>query len=279
MQKRYGMVIDVAKCSGCYACFLACKDENCGEEFPGYSAGQPMTGQYWINLVEVERGTFPKVRLNHVPVTCAQCENPACLKASQDGAVYKRDDGIVMIDPEKAAGQKQLVSACPYRVIFWNEEKNLPQKCDMCAHLLDDGYKTPRCVEMCPTGCLTFGDLNDPTSEVSRLVAEQKPYARHPEYAMGDKVTYLNVPKKFVAGTVVFKETDKCAAKVNVTLKGEGVEMNYVTDAFGDFWFEGLESKTSYTVEIAAEGYKKISLNARTHTDVNLGDLFLEKTA
>jgi len=279
MSKNYGMVIDVAKCSGCYACFLACKDENCGEEFPGYTAGQPMTGQYWINLIEVERGTYPKVKLNHIPVTCAQCENPSCLQASEDGAVYKREDGIVMIDPVKAVGQKQLVNACPYRVIFWNKEKNVAQKCDMCAHLLDDGYKTPRCVEMCPTGCLTFGDLNDPNSEVSKLVAEKKPYARHPEYGMGDKVTYLNVPKKFVAGTVVFKETDKCAAKVNVTLKGDGVEMSYVTDAFGDFWFEGLEGKSEYTVEIAAEGYKKISLNARTHSDVNLGDLFLEKIA
>ena len=172
--KNYGIVIDVAKCNGCYNCFLACKDEHCGEEFPGYSAAQPMTGQHWINLVEVERGTYPKVKLNHIPVTCAQCEKPACMKAAKDGAVYKREDGIVMIDPVKAAGQKQIVISCPYRVIFWNEEKNLPQKCTMCAHLLDEGYKTPRCVELCPTGCMTFGDLNDPTSEVSKLVASQE---------------------------------------------------------------------------------------------------------
>ena len=277
MSKKYGMVIDVAKCSGCYACFLACKDENCGEEFPGYSVGQPMTGQHWINLVEVERGTYPKVKLAHVPVTCAQCDNPSCLKASKDGAVYQREDGVVMIDPVKAVGQKQLVNACPYRVIFWNEEKNVAQKCDMCAHLMDNGYKSPRCVEMCPTGCLTFGDLNDPNSDVSKLVAAQKPSARHPEYGMGDKVLYLNVPKKFVAGTVVIKDTDECAKNITVTLKGEGVAMSYVTDAFGDFWFEGLEGKTNYTVEIAADGYKKISLNARTHTDVNMGNLFLEK--
>ena len=150
--KNYGIVIDVMKCNGCYSCFLACKDEHCGEEFPGYSAAQPMTGQYWMNLVEVERGTYPKVKLNHIPVTCAQCKNPACMKAAEDGAVYKREDGIVMIDPVKAAGQKQIVNSCPYRVIFWNQEKNVAQKCTMCAHLLDEGYKTPRCVELCPTG-------------------------------------------------------------------------------------------------------------------------------
>jgi Fe-S-cluster-containing dehydrogenase component len=277
--KKLGMVLDVAKCTGCYACFLACKDENCGEEFPGYTAGQPMTGQNWINLVEVERGTYPKVRLSHIPVTCAQCESPACMKLAEDGAVYQREDGIVMIDPDKSVGQKQIVTSCPYRAIFWNEEKNVPQKCDMCAHLLDNGYKRPRCVEMCPTGCLAFGDLNDPNSEVSRLVAAQNPYAMHPEYGLGDKVLYLNVPKKFVAGTVVLKDSDQCAKDVAVTLKGDGLEMSYTTDVFGDFWFEGLGGNKAYTVEIAAPGYKKISLDVRTHSDVNVGDLFLEKNA
>jgi Fe-S-cluster-containing dehydrogenase component len=274
--KKYGIVIDVANCNGCYNCFLACKDEHCGEEFPGYSAAEPMTGQHWINLVEVERGTYPKVKLNHIAVTCAHCENPACMKAAKDGAVYKRADGIVMIDPVKAAGQKQLVNSCPYRVIYWNEEKNLPQKCTLCAHLLDEGYTKPRCVELCPTGCLAFGDLNDPTSEVSKLVAEKKPYAMHPEYGLGDKVLYLNVPRKFVAGTVVFKETDQCAENVTVTLEGDGIEKSYVTDCFGDFWFEDLKSKEHYTVEIAHAGYKKISLNVQTLADVNVGELFLE---
>lgn len=276
MNKRYGMVIDVAKCNGCYACFLACKDENCGEEFPGYSAGQPMTGHHWINLIEVERGTFPKVKLNHIPVSCAQCDRPACFNASENGAVYRRDDGIVMIDPVKSAGQKQIVNSCPYRVIFWNEEKNVPQKCDMCAHLLDKGYKTPRCVEMCPTGCITFGDLNDTNSEVSKMVATLNPSPLRPEFGLADKVVYLNMPKKFVAGTVVIKETDQCAADAKVTLKGDGVERTCVTDAFGDFWFEGLESKTNYTVEVELSGYKKLSLNTRTYSDSNLGEIFLE---
>lgn len=277
--KNYGIVVDVAKCNGCYSCFLACKDENCGEEFPGYSAGQPMTGHHWINLIEIERGTYPKVKLNHVPVTCAQCDHPACVKAGTDGAVYKREDGIVMIDPVKAVGQKEIVNSCPYRMIFWNEEKNVAQKCDMCAHLLDNGFKRPRCVEMCPTGCLTFGDLNDPNSEVSKLVAAKKPYALRPEFGLGDKILYLNVPRKFVAGTVVFKDTDRCAPDVTVTLKGDGREKTYVTDAFGDFWFEELKSNTQYTVEIAHNGFKNIAVNVRTHTDVNVGDLFLEKSA
>ena len=116
--KKYGIVIDVAKCTGCYNCFLACKDENCNEAHEGYTAAQPMTGQRWMDVTEVERGTYPKVKLNHIPKMCKNCDNPACANKATDGAVYKRPDGIVIIDPEKAKGQKEIVTSCPYRVIF-----------------------------------------------------------------------------------------------------------------------------------------------------------------
>jgi Fe-S-cluster-containing dehydrogenase component len=275
--KKYGMVIDVSRCTGCYACFLACKDENCGEDHPGYTAAQPMTGQFWLNITEVERGTFPKVKLSHIPKLCSHCDRPGCMRPARDGAVYKRDDGIVIIDPDKAAGQKAIADACPHRVIFWNEEKQLPQKCDLCAHFLDRGFERPRCVEMCPTGALLFGDLNDPESEIYKRVAEKKPYPSHPEFALGDNVLYLNIPKKFVSGTVIFKETDQCAAGVNVTLQGDGALRSVETDPFGDFWFDDLENNTAYVVEIAADGYKKITLKTRTLRDVNLGEIFLEK--
>ena len=272
---KYGIVIDVAKCTGCYACFLACKDENCGEEFPGYTAGQPMTGQFWINVTEVERGTFPKVKVNHVPKLCGHCDEPGCLQSAANNAVYKRDDGIVIIDPDKAVGQKEIVNACPRRMIFWNEEKQVPQKCDMCAHFLDQGFAKPRCVEMCPTGALIFGDLSDPDSEVSKLVAEKKPYSANPEFGLKENVLYLNIPKKFVTGTVVFKETDQCAKDVKVAMKGGGIEKCVGTDAFGDFWFDGLESRADYTLEISADGYETINLNTRTQNNVNLGEIFL----
>lgn len=277
MSKKYGIVIDVAKCTGCYNCFLACKDENCGEEHPGYTAAQPMTGQFWMNVKEVERGAFPKVKLNHVPKTCGHCDNPACMNKAVDGAVYKREDGIVIIDPEKAKGQKEIVTSCPHRVIYWNEALQLPQKCDMCAHLLDKGYAEPRCVELCPTGALTFGDLNDPESEVAKLVAEKKPYSSNPEYGLNENVLYLNLPKKFVTGTVIYKENDQCAKGVKVTLKGADGEQVTTTCAFGDFWFEGLASKADYTVVIEAEGYKALTFETRTLNDVDLGEIFLEK--
>jgi Fe-S-cluster-containing dehydrogenase component len=279
-EKKYGMVIDVFRCTGCYNCFFACKDENCGEAHPGYTEAQPMTGQFWINVLDVERGSYPKVRISHIPVTCGQCENPLCLKSATDGAVYRRDDGIIMIDPVKAVGQKQLVNACPHRVIFWNEEKNLPQKCDMCAHFLDEGFPKPRCVETCPTGALVFGDLNDPNSEVSKLMnGPQKPYSRHPEFELDEKVLYLNVPKKFVAGSIVDKATDQCAKDVKVTLKGADGDKTVQTDIFGDFWFHDLPSMTRYKLEITAPGYKPISMDVRTQGDVVLEEIMIEKTA
>jgi NAD-dependent dihydropyrimidine dehydrogenase PreA subunit len=200
------------------------------------------------------------------------------MQAARDGAVYKRDDGIVIIDPDKAVGQKEIANACPHRVIFWNEEKQLPQKCDMCAHFLDRGFKRPRCVEMCPTGAIIFGDLNDPESEIAKLAAEKNPYPSHPEFALSENVLYLNIPKKFISGAVVFRETDRCAGDIKVSLKGNNFERSVETDTFGDFWFDDLEDKTSYTVEIEAEGYKKIILSVRTLNDVNLGEIFLERS-
>jgi len=275
--KSYAMVIDVAKCNGCYNCVLACKDEHCGEVFPGYAEAQPMTGQFWINLLEKERGSYPKVKLSYTPIPCMHCKNAPCIEAAENNAVYRRDDGIVIIDPEKAVGQEQIVSACPYRVIFWNAEKNVPQKCTMCAHLLDQGWKEPRCAEMCPTGAITFGDINDPESEISKIIAPMEPYSLHPEYNLAERVLYLNVPKMFIAGTVVHKDTDQCAKEITVTLKNGGITKSCITDGFGDFWFENLDSRTDYLLEIEQEGFRKISQKIHTYNDVNIGELFLEK--
>jgi len=272
---RYGMVIDIAKCCGCYNCFLACKDEHCGQGYPGYTVEQPMAGQFWMNIIEKERGQYPKVKLAYIPIPCQHCEDAPCVKSAKDGAVYRRPDGIVIIDPEKAAGQKQIVSSCPYGVIYWNEEKNLPQKCTLCAHLLDEGWKEPRCVEMCPTGALVFGDLDDPDSEVSRLIASGNTESLHPEYGLKEKVVYIGLPKKFVAGTVVYSDTDECAKDATVTLTGNGRKMAVQTNFFGDFEFEGLSDNGDYTVKIEAEGCEPKELPVNTTSDVYLGIITL----
>ncbi len=266
---KYGLVIDINKCCGCYNCFLACRDEYVGCEYPGYSAAQPPEGDYWMRLVEKERGKFPKVKVNYTPIPCMHCESAACVKAAHDGAAYRRKDGIVIIDPVKAKGQKQIANACPYRVITWNETLQLPQKCTLCAHLLDAGEKEPRCVEACPTGALIFGDLDDPKSEISKLAAGAE--AMHPEYGMKEKVTYIGLPRKFVAGTIISGDKEECVEGATVTLSGGGASLKTETNFFGDFEFEGLKDNTDYTVKIEAKGYKPQEMKARTATDVYLG--------
>jgi Fe-S-cluster-containing dehydrogenase component len=237
-----------------------------------------MTGHFWMKMVEKERGKYPKVKVAYTAIPCMHCENPTCVKAARDGAIYKRPDGIVIIDPVKAAGQKELVSSCPYRVIYWNEEKKLPQKCTMCAHLLDQGWKEPRCVEACPTGALAFGDLDDPGSEVSRLVASGNTEPLHPEYGLQEKVRYIGLPKRFVAGSVVFGDTDECAEGVKVTLTGEGEKKSVLTNNFGDFEFEGLPADKNYVVKVDASGYKSERFDVKTNIDVYLGDIILAKS-
>jgi Fe-S-cluster-containing dehydrogenase component len=271
------MVIDITKCTGCYNCFLACRDEYAGNEYTGYSAPQPMSGMNWMKVIEKERGQYPKVKVAYTPVMCMHCENATCIKMAQNKAVYRRADGIVIIDPVKAKGQKQVVAACPYRVIEWNEELQLPQKCTLCAHLLDKGEKVPRCVETCPTGALVFGDLDDPKSEVSKLVAGGKTEALHGEYGMVEKVRYISLPKKFVAGTVIYGDVDECAGGVGVSLSGDGQTRTTQTNNFGDFEFEDLPDNADFTVKVEATGYRAKSLKTKTQKDIYLGEIVLKK--
>jgi Fe-S-cluster-containing dehydrogenase component len=275
---RYGMVIDITKCNGCYNCFLACRDEYCGNDYPPYSASQPNTGHFWMQIIEKERGKYPKVKVAYTAVPCMHCEDASCVKAAKDGAIYKRTDGIVIIDPKKSVGQKGFVSACPYRVIYWNEEKQIPQKCTFCAHLLDKGWKAPRCVEVCPTGALTFGDLDDANSDVAKWMASRKVEVLHPEYGLKEKVTYIGLPKRFIAGAVVFGDTDECGEGAKVTLEGKGKKRVVKADNYGDFEFEGLSADKAYVVKVEKAGYKTQKIEANTKVDVYLGDIVLAKT-
>jgi len=275
---RYGLLVDMNRCNGCYACFLACRDEYCGNDYPPYSAAQPQSGSYWMRIVERERGSFPKVKAAYIRIPCMHCDSPLCVEKSPPGTVYKRPDGIVLIDPVKAKGHKEILGNCPYQVIYWNEQSQLPQKCTFCAHLLDKGWKEPRCVEVCPTKALIFGDLDNPDSEVARRLAVEKAEVLHPEYGMNEKVMYLDLPKRFIAGSVVFADIDKCAENVTVTITGDGTTRTTSTNNYGDFEIEGLAKDTDYIVKIVHPGYRPEELKTRTRVDIYLGDIMLRKT-
>jgi len=275
--KNYGMLIDVDKCTGCYNCFLSCRDEHYGNDFPPISSAQPFKDHFWMQIIERERGKYPKVKVSFIPKPCMHCDDPPCARPSVNGAVYKRPDGIVIIDPEKSVGQKEIVSACPHRVIFWNEAKNIPQKCTLCAHLLDQGWIEPRCVEACPTGALSFGDLDDPKSEFAKLWNSGQALA--PELELKPRVKYLAIPKRFVAGAVLLKDRDECAENAKVTLTGRKKKQTVKANNFGDFEFEGLGEGEAFAVKVEYPGYAPQTFEVQTKTDVYLGEILLKRAA
>jgi tetrathionate reductase subunit B len=265
-------VIDVSICNGCYCCQIACKDEHVGNDWTPYAKPQPDTGQFWLKQNEYIRGTVPKVKMYYRPLLCMHCDEAPCMAACPiEGAIYKRDDGLVIIDPVKCTGCKSCVDACPWRVIYFNEDLNIAQKCTGCAHLIDDGWKEPRCVDACPTGALKFGE----ESELKDLMAKGEVW--HPEYGGKPRLVYLNVPKKFVAGTLYDPVEKEVVIGATCTLSNNCKKLTATTDGFGDFWFEGLEVG-KYSLKIEAKGFaaKTIS-DISTEQDVNLGDLPLTK--
>ena len=214
---RYGMLVEADKCIGCDICLKACKDEYVGNDYLPNSAAAPETsygyggnetygwpdtpstltpwvahGHLWMNVLEQISGKYPNVSMRYVPLPCVHCDDAPCAKAATNNAIYTRDDGIVIIDPEKSNNQKQIVDSCPYGVIYWNTSKMIPQKCTFCAHLAGTG-KQPRCVEACPLTVLTFGDISDPNSDISKKIASTQAKPLHPEYATKPKVYYAGL--------------------------------------------------------------------------------------
>src|SRR5512136_1481527 len=140
--------IDLSKCVGCYNCQVACKDEHCGNDWTPYAKPQPQTGHFWMKVNYEEKGTIPKVRVAYQPVLCMHCEKPTCITSCPiKGAIYKRKDGLILIDPKLCTGCRNCVHSCPYGAIYYNEELHIAQKCSGCAHLLDRGWKQHRCAD------------------------------------------------------------------------------------------------------------------------------------
>lgn len=264
-------IFDAAKCNGCHACQVACKDEHCGNNWMPYAVPQPEdTGMFWYRLNEFVRGTIPQVKVAYVPTLCMHCDEAPCIDACDNEAIYKREDGLVIIDPAKCTGAQLCMDACPYGgVISFNQDLKVAQKCTGCAHLLDRGWPIdqPRCVDACVTGALIYGeesDLQDAIADAEVLVPK-----------VGDapqvRVYYKNLPKRFVAGTVYDPVEEEVVIGATCTLSGDG-SATATTDEFGDFWFEGLDVG-NYTLKIEASGLPTVEVDVSTEEDVSLGDL------
>jgi Fe-S-cluster-containing dehydrogenase component/formate-dependent nitrite reductase membrane component NrfD len=178
--KNYGFLIDQSKCIGCHACSTACKSEN---QVP---LGVNRT---WVKYVET--GSYPDVRRRFQVTRCNHCANPPCVRICPVTAMYQRDDGIVEFDPSICIGCKSCMQACPYDSIYLDPETNTAAKCTFCAHRLDVGLE-PACVVVCPEHAILAGDMNDPASEISRVLATAQATVRKPEQGTGPKLFYIN---------------------------------------------------------------------------------------
>ena len=137
----YGMLIDLKKCVGCHACAVACKEAH----------GTP-PGITRSHVKREFEGEYPDATMHIVPMLCMHCENPPCVEACPtEGATYKREDGIVVVDKEKCIGCKYCMMACPYGVRSWNAAESVVEKCTLCAHLSKNG-ELPMCVRTCSAG-------------------------------------------------------------------------------------------------------------------------------
>src|SRR4051812_5482906 len=243
--KKWNLVIDVKKCFGCQSCAVACHDEYYGNDYPGYAASMPKHGQRWIDIRQREKGRFPMVEVVYLPVTCNHCDDAPCVKAAKDGAIRKRDDGVVVIDPVKAKGQKQLVGACPYGAIHWNEELELPQAWPFDAHLLDHGWTRTKASQVCPTQAIRTVRADD--AEMQKMVEDERLEVLHPEYKTKPRVWYKNLDhwqKVFVGGSLAgeIAGVTECVEGARVTLKRDGRQIATTqSDPYGDFKFPGLE--------------------------------------
>ena len=195
------MVIDLKRCFGCYGCQVSCKAEH---------ATPP--GVFFARVVKRESGTYPNVRKVFLPMLCMHCETPPCEAVCPTGATFKRPDGIVDIDREICVGCRYCMQACPYEARYFHAKERfyfgaqgpteyealgyaqhptgVVMKCNFCAHRLERGEE-PSCVMTCPTNARTFGDLEDPHSEVNRLIKERGGEPLHPELGTGPSVYYL----------------------------------------------------------------------------------------
>lgn len=256
--QKWNLVIDIAACTNCNNCVVATQEEFAGNAFPGYSA----PGGPDIKTLDVSRhvrGAGSMVDVHHVPRMCNHCDAAPCIKAG-GGAIIKRSDGIVIIDPERSKGRRDLVDACPYGAIIWNEAEQVPQNWIFDAHLLDSGWKEPRAAHVCPTRAMQAVRISD--EDMAAMAQAEELTTLHPEWNCAPRIYYRNMAPVltcFIGGNVTAGGENIEGADIALLRDGSEVA-KASTDAFGDFRLEGIAIgsggyalRASHTAHGAAE--------------------------
>jgi Fe-S-cluster-containing dehydrogenase component/formate-dependent nitrite reductase membrane component NrfD len=176
---RYGFVIDQTRCIGCHACTVACKEEN-----------RVPLGAFRTWVKYVERGEFPNTRRHFAVLRCNHCDHAPCVTICPTVALYRRPDGIVDFDRDRCIGCKSCMQACPYDALYIDPDTHTAAKCHFCAHRVER-HLEPACVIVCPERAILAGDLDDPGSEVARVLAREHVQVRKPEQGTRPKVFYV----------------------------------------------------------------------------------------
>jgi Fe-S-cluster-containing dehydrogenase component len=240
---KWNLIIDVALCQNCNNCVLAAKDELVGNAHPGYSAPHSPQGHGVVRMERQVRGEGHHTDAAYRPVMCNHCDDAPCIRAG-GGAVTKRADGIVLFDPDRTRGRRDLVDSCPYGAVVWNEAAQCPQTWFFDAHLLDAGAKVPRCVGVCPTSAIEAVRIAD--EAMAQRVAQENLRPLGAAEPTLPRVYYRNwerIERLFVAGTVLIREAGvvDCAAGAEVELWIAGSRAASArSDDFGDFKFDGI---------------------------------------
>ncbi|MGI9597466.1 MAG: 4Fe-4S dicluster domain-containing protein, partial [Acidimicrobiales bacterium] len=170
--------MDSDSCIGCHACTVACKSEH----------DVPLgVNRTWVKYIET--GTFPDVARKFNVMRCNQCDDAPCMTICPTSALYRADNGVVDFQDDDCIGCKSCMNACPYDALYINPETNTAHKCNMCNHRLEVGLE-PSCQIVCPTEAIIIGDLDDPASEISRIIARDDVAVRAPEQNTKPKVYY-----------------------------------------------------------------------------------------
>jgi Fe-S-cluster-containing dehydrogenase component/formate-dependent nitrite reductase membrane component NrfD len=178
---RYGFVIDQDRCIGCHACTVACKEEH-----------QVPVGVFRTWVKHIEKGEFPNTSRHFGVMRCNHCDDSPCTEICPTSALYRRDDGIVDFDNRRCIGCKACMQACPYDALYIDPNNNTAAKCNFCAHRVEMSLE-PACVIVCPTQAILAGDLDNPGSKVSRVVATQKVSVRKPQKGTQPKLFYVGI--------------------------------------------------------------------------------------
>ena len=190
---KYGFIIDNRKCIGCHACTTACKSEH-----------DVAVGVNRTYVKQVEKGEFPDTRRIFSVMRCNHCTDAPCVEICPVEALYTREDGIVDFDNNRCIGCKSCMQACPYDALYIDPDNNTAAKCNYCAHRVDVG-REPACVSVCPEHAIIAGDMHNPETEISQLLARQAVKVRKPEKGTNPNLFYIDADD----ASLVPEATDK----------------------------------------------------------------------